>query len=217
MCVTCGCGQVDGKDATIDGDVLGGHDHKGCDGPLRHHDHEGLGEPRRIRLEEDLLGKNNRLAATNRRVFRDSGTFVVNLVSGPGSGKTTLLARTAADLRSRMPVAVIEGDQETENDAARIREIARRVGSNPMVVSRGMYRWASSHTSSIGAARSRSLHNAKSKTIRHKSDTRTSTISDGTPARLNTVIGRPFVGRRNSSDSTSAMVSRADSPPNMKA
>ena len=122
MCVTCGCGQAGGTAATIDGGVLDGRDREGRDGALHHHDHEGSGDPRRIRLEQDLLGKNNRLAAANRRMFGDNGTFVVNLVSGPGAGKTTLLARTATDLKSRFPVAVIEGDQHTSLDAERIRE-----------------------------------------------------------------------------------------------
>ena len=122
MCVTCGCGQPDGSATTIDGAALGGHEHKGHGGTVHHHDHEGLGESRRIRLEQDLLGKNNRLAEANRRYFRERGAFAINLVSGPGSGKTTLLARTATDLKSRMPVAVIEGDQQTSLDAQRIRE-----------------------------------------------------------------------------------------------
>ncbi len=42
-------------------------------------------------------------------------------MSGPGSGKTTLLVRSIDDLAARMPVAVIEGDQETSVDAERIR------------------------------------------------------------------------------------------------
>jgi hydrogenase nickel incorporation protein HypB len=49
------------------------------------------------------------------------GIFALNLVSSPGSGKTTLLVQTIAALNGTQPLAVIEGDQQTENDAARIR------------------------------------------------------------------------------------------------
>ena len=49
------------------------------------------------------------------------GVFALNLVSSPGSGKTTLLVKTIAALKGELPLAVIEGDQQTENDAARIR------------------------------------------------------------------------------------------------
>ena len=47
---------------------------------------------------------------------------MLNLVSSPGSGKTTLLTETLKRLNGRVSCAVIEGDQQTVNDAARIRE-----------------------------------------------------------------------------------------------
>jgi len=68
--------------------------------------------------------KTKRLAAHNRGHFSGHGILALNLVSSPGSGKTTLLCATIAALRARadgMPVAVIEGDQQTSNDADRIR------------------------------------------------------------------------------------------------
>lgn len=121
MCVTCGCGDPSRHPATVDGKPMAtSHDHGSSHG--HHHDHpDGHGDTRRIRLEQDLLGENNRFAAANRQRFRDRATFVVNLVSSPGSGKTTLLARTAEALKAEMPVAVIEGDQQTSVDAERIR------------------------------------------------------------------------------------------------
>ena len=67
-----------------------------------------------------MLAKNNRLAAFNRALFREKGILVLNLVSSPGSGKTTLLERTLRDLSGRYRCAVIEGDQQTDNDARRI-------------------------------------------------------------------------------------------------
>jgi hydrogenase nickel incorporation protein HypB len=75
-----------------------------------------------VKIEQDILGYNNGYAASNRAAFADKGVLALNLVSSPGSGKTTLLCRTVADLKARCPLAVIEGDQQTANDAERIRE-----------------------------------------------------------------------------------------------
>jgi len=74
-----------------------------------------------VKLEQDLLAKNNGYAEANRRYLSAQGIFALNLVSSPGSGKTTLLVKTIAALNGAMPLAVIEGDQQTENDAERIR------------------------------------------------------------------------------------------------
>jgi hydrogenase nickel incorporation protein HypB len=74
-----------------------------------------------VRIEQDILSKNNTYAEANRRRFAEHGQFVVNLVSSPGSGKTTLLTRSIELLKGRLPIAVVEGDQQTSNDAERIR------------------------------------------------------------------------------------------------
>ena len=74
-----------------------------------------------VQIEQDILAKNDGYAAKNRQVFGDRGLFVLNLVSSPGSGKTTLLVRTIEALKGQVPLAVIEGDQQTANDAERIR------------------------------------------------------------------------------------------------
>jgi len=94
----------------------------GC-GPNDHHHHQQIreqGKGRILRVEEDLLAKNNRLAGENRRLFLERGLLVFNLVSSPGSGKTTLLERTLRDLQHQLRFAVLEGDQQTSNDADRI-------------------------------------------------------------------------------------------------
>lgn len=75
-----------------------------------------------LRVERDILHLNNAHAAVNRKRFDALGVFAVNLVSSPGSGKTTLLVKTASALLSRVPLLVIEGDQQTSFDAERIRE-----------------------------------------------------------------------------------------------
>ena len=79
-----------------------------------------------IRVERDILAKNNDLARQNRSRLAATGTLALNVMSSPGSGKTTLLCRAIADLGSRFPIAVVEGDQQTDNDARRIREAGAR-------------------------------------------------------------------------------------------
>jgi hydrogenase nickel incorporation protein HypB len=121
MCTTCGCSPEDKHDHEHDhhhhGTHEGHHHHHGHDeGDRRHHGHND----KKITVETDVLAKNNRLAAANRTLFERHGIFVVNLVSSPGSGKTTLLERMLHDLRGRFRCAVIEGDQQTDNDAVRI-------------------------------------------------------------------------------------------------
>ncbi len=81
----------------------------------------GLSQERIVQIELDILGKNDGFAARNREVLAAHGTFALNLVSSPGSGKTMLLVRSIEALRARLAIAVIEGDQQTSNDAERIR------------------------------------------------------------------------------------------------
>ncbi len=73
-----------------------------------------------VAIEQSILNKNDALAAALRARFRESGTFVVNLLSSPGSGKTTLLEATLRRLSERYRVAALVGDQATANDAARL-------------------------------------------------------------------------------------------------
>ena len=81
----------------------------------------GMSQSRMVKIERDILSKNNDYADQNRRYFSGHGIFALNLVSSPGSGKTTLLVKTITALNGAQPLAVIEGDQQTDNDAARIR------------------------------------------------------------------------------------------------
>jgi len=81
------------------------------------HDHD---HGTRVRVEKDVLGKNDRLADYNRGWLAGRSVLALNLVSSPGAGKTTLLERTVRDLADLSPT-VIEGDQETDRDAQRIR------------------------------------------------------------------------------------------------
>jgi len=77
-----------------------------------------------IELEASILGKNARLAQQNRRFFSERGIACVNWMSAPGAGKTTLLTHILKQLDGE--VLVVEGDQETERDAERIRQAGGR-------------------------------------------------------------------------------------------
>jgi hydrogenase nickel incorporation protein HypB len=81
----------------------------------------GLSQGRMVQIEQDILSKNNQYAAENRRQLAAQRILALNLLSSPGSGKTTLLTETIIALRDRLRIAVIEGDQQTTNDADRIR------------------------------------------------------------------------------------------------
>ena len=90
------------------------HDH--------HHDNgHGAGlKSTVLEVEKNILLQNEVMAARNRGYFEGRNIFALNLVSSPGSGKTSLLERTLKDLKDEIPFAVIEGDQQTMQDANRI-------------------------------------------------------------------------------------------------
>ena len=146
MCMTCGCGK---GQTLIAGHALQKtrkpgealrfrvHDESSAHAhpPGHKHAHDtidfgagpagthapGMSQSRMVKIERDILSKNNDYADQNRRYFSGHGIFALNLVSSPGSGKTTLLVKTITALNGAQPLAVIEGDQQTDNDAARIR------------------------------------------------------------------------------------------------
>jgi len=148
MCMVCGCGKPGGSSAPKhEHDHSHGHDHDHSHdhrhdhshGHGHHHHHgeggdihfgegkagvtvPGMSQERVVQIERDILSKNDAYAASNRDRLAQTATLALNLVSSPGAGKTTLLVRSIADLEGRYPIAVIEGDQQTANDADRIRE-----------------------------------------------------------------------------------------------
>ena len=109
MCGTCGCGEHHHHEHTH------GHDHGHEHNHFHHHD-----EGKVINLEQDILQRNNLLAERNRGYFEAKQIFCLNLMSSPGSGKTSLLEETLRRLKEQLSLYVIEGDQQTSNDADRI-------------------------------------------------------------------------------------------------
>ena len=146
MCVTCGCSDNEESKVTnlTTGEVDRQHHHDRThthtlqDGTVitHSHSHDGHSEASQIHakmhgttisLEQDILTKNNLLAAQNRGWFKGRNILALNLMSSPGAGKTTILTRTINDLKSQISISVIEGDQETTNDAQKIKETGCKV------------------------------------------------------------------------------------------
>lgn len=136
MCVTCGCSKTENITVTNPetGDQISmshdeahthGHAHSHEPSNAHHHEHSQLIKAKppteTIQLEKEILGKNQLLAERNRGWLSGRGILALNLVSSPGSGKTTLLECTLNDLKDEFKIGVIEGNQETINDAKRIR------------------------------------------------------------------------------------------------
>jgi len=139
MCTTCGCCV---GEARVAGEAVAeaagaaqvasahppgeqrwqAHDHHPPPHAHPHGHHHAPAPSRMVQIERDILAKNDAYAAENRQRFEEQGIFALNLVSSPGSGKTTLLCRTIELLKARLPMAVIEGDQQTSRDTERIRE-----------------------------------------------------------------------------------------------
>jgi hydrogenase nickel incorporation protein HypB len=122
MCNVCGCSDGDVHiEGAGRGHTRSDRDQHG-DHVLHQHSHApGLSQARIVEIEQDLLQKNAEYAAANRRLFAEHGICALNLLSSPGAGKTSLLVRTIETLQQRVPVTVIEGDQQTSHDAERIR------------------------------------------------------------------------------------------------
>ena len=80
-----------------------------------------ISERQVVSVRQGLRAKNDQIASENRKLFRDKGLMVLNVLSSPGSGKTALLERTLSDLNGRIRAGVIVGDLATDNDARRLR------------------------------------------------------------------------------------------------
>lgn len=131
MCGTCGCGNSNGPLIT---EVLDdnkhihhhGHDHHhhhhGHDHTHEHDHHHHTSEGKTlIELEKDVLHQNQLFAERNRGYFTAKNMVALNMVSSPGSGKTSILEKTLEAINKDVGCYVIEGDQQTLNDAQRIR------------------------------------------------------------------------------------------------
>ncbi len=124
MCTTCGCS--DGARPLLTNTATGkvmeiGEPIAAGGRPALRHSQPEHRESERVHLERDLLAYNQSIAERNRARLHERNILALNMVSSPGAGKTTLLERTIRDLRGAIPISVVEGDQETQFDAERIR------------------------------------------------------------------------------------------------
>ena len=81
----------------------------------------------RIKVVSNILKANESIAEENRRIFKENGLFVINLISSPGAGKTSLLEKTIKACNGKISIGVIEGDIATARDAERIEKTGARV------------------------------------------------------------------------------------------
>ncbi len=84
------------------------------------HEHPHNNDKQTVTIEKSILESNNLIAERNRGYLEAKSILALNLVSSPGSGKTSLLEKTIVGLKNKKKCAVIEGDQQTDNDARRI-------------------------------------------------------------------------------------------------
>jgi hydrogenase nickel incorporation protein HypB len=126
MCDTCGCDQPNNLITYTTPGVGSNHTHAHTHEHDHEHDHEHS-HGRVIQLGVDVLNRNVLSAQRNRGYFEAKNMVVLNMVSSPGSGKTTLLEKTITSLKATLSMAVIEGDQQTMNDANRIHATGTRV------------------------------------------------------------------------------------------
>ncbi len=110
MCDSCGCPQT--TETASSHHHYHGHEHSPAP-------NENTGRGRTLQVARDLLETNNLLALDNRKYLASKNILALNLLSSPGSGKTTMLEKIIPALND-MPIAVIEGDQQTRRDAERI-------------------------------------------------------------------------------------------------
>lgn len=134
MCGTCGCGSEENGVIIQKPEKVKVHEHlhrhaDGHDHVHEHHhhhpsDHTHVHTSKTVlEVEQDILHHNEIMAARNKGFFEARNIFALNLVSSPGSGKTAILERTLKDLKEDISFSVIEGDQQTLNDANRIAAI----------------------------------------------------------------------------------------------
>lgn len=122
MCDTCGCEDTGNVKIYEPGQNKEEHHHHSHDHGVPHHHYHSEPQHREISVEKDILSKNNLLAERNRGFFEALDIFAINMVSSPGSGKTSIIERTNVEIGNQLKFYVIEGDQQTSNDAKRIQK-----------------------------------------------------------------------------------------------
>ena len=145
MCGTCGCGEDDHITYRKPGQAphIHTHEHLHSHGLSLHshphshdHDHDHAHDhshdhshahhhsatsSKTLEVQKNILSANDLQAERNKGFFEALSIMALNLVSSPGSGKTSILERTIKEFGKNNSCYVIEGDQQTMNDAQRIK------------------------------------------------------------------------------------------------
>ena len=82
---------------------------------------------KKIEVIQNILEANEVIASRNQQLLDDHKVFCINIMSAPGAGKTSLILQTLARLKSRLNVAVIEGDVASTVDAEKVQSEAKAV------------------------------------------------------------------------------------------
>lgn len=73
-----------------------------------------------IRVMENIMDVNNKIADENRVFFKEKGITAVNVMASPGAGKTSVIVRLIELLGRERKFGVIEGDIASSIDAEKI-------------------------------------------------------------------------------------------------
>ncbi len=107
MCKDCGCEEANTKHYSD------------------HHHHKK--NSKTLNLEYSIMQKNDAIAHGNCHFFDRHNIASINIMSSPGSGKTLLLEKTLLHLSKSLSIAILVGDQQTEYDAARLKNKGGKV------------------------------------------------------------------------------------------
>jgi hydrogenase nickel incorporation protein HypB len=82
---------------------------------------------KKIEVIQNVLEANETIASRNQQLLDGSKIFVINIMSAPGAGKTSLILQTLTRLKSKLNIAVIEGDVASTVDAEKVQSEAKAV------------------------------------------------------------------------------------------
>ncbi len=77
----------------------------------------------KIEIIENVLQYNKEEAESNRLLFANNNTFVINILSAPGAGKTSFIMETIRQAKDEFNIGVIEGDISSTHDSEKIKNL----------------------------------------------------------------------------------------------
>ena len=77
-------------------------------------------EVKLIQIEENIQADNHKEEENVRTRLRQSGTFMLNIMSSPGAGKTSVIIQTLQAVHGKLNAVVVEADMDSKVDAESI-------------------------------------------------------------------------------------------------